>query len=74
VRGPNPHAARLLVHFLTSIEGLTAYCSTGDGSMAALDPTGKATGCEPLAADAQFLPDTPMSDADSAETLRQLGL
>jgi iron(III) transport system substrate-binding protein len=74
VRGPNPNAARLLVHFLTTLEGLTAYCSTGDGSMAALDPSGKQTGCQPLAADARFLSDEPMSDADSAETLRQLRL
>jgi iron(III) transport system substrate-binding protein len=74
VRGPNPNAARLLVHFLTSLEGLTAYCSTGDGSMAALDPSGAKTKCEPLAADARFLSDEPMSDADSAETLRQLRL
>jgi hypothetical protein len=64
----------LLVHFLTSFDGLTAYCSTGDGSMAALDPSGAKTGCQPLASDAQFLSDVPMSDADSAETLRQLGL
>ena len=74
VRGPNPNAARLLVHFLTSIEGLKAYCASGDGSMAALDPTGRATSCQPVSADAQFLPDTPMSDEDSAETLRQLRL
>jgi iron(III) transport system substrate-binding protein len=74
VQGPHPNAARLLVHFLTSIEGLTAYCSTGDGSMAALDPSGAKTGCEPLSADARFLSEEPMSDADSAETLRQLRL
>ena len=54
--GRHLNAARLLVHFLTSIEGLKAYCDSGDGSMAALDPTGKNTGCEPLAADAHFLP------------------
>lgn len=74
VRGPHPNAARLLVHFLTSLEGLTVYCSTGDGSMAALDPSGARTGCQPLAADARFLSDEPMSSADSAETLRQLRL
>jgi iron(III) transport system substrate-binding protein len=74
VRGPHPNSARLLVHFLTSFEGLTAYCSTGDGSMAALDPNGAKTGCQPLAADARFLSGEPMSDADSAETLRQLRL
>ena len=74
VRGPHPNAARLLVHFLTSLEGLTAYCSTGDGSMAALDPSGAKTGCQPLSPDARFLPDEPMSDADGAETLRQLRL
>lgn len=74
VRGSHPNAARLLVHFLTSVEGLRAYCSTGDGSMSMLDPDGAKTGCEPLASDAQFLPDAPMSDADGAETLRQLGL
>jgi iron(III) transport system substrate-binding protein len=74
VRGPHPNAARLLVNFLTSIEGLKAYCGTGDGSMALLDPSGAKTGCEPLSADAQFLSDVPMSDEDSATTLRQLGL
>jgi iron(III) transport system substrate-binding protein len=74
VRGPHPNAARLLVHFLTSIEGLKAYCASGDGSMASLDPSGAQTGCQPLSADAQFLPDAPMSDQDSAETLRQLRL
>jgi iron(III) transport system substrate-binding protein len=74
VRGPHPNAARLLVNFLTSIEGLKAYCASGDGSMAALDPSGAQTGCQPLSADAEFLPDTPMSDADSAETLRLLRL
>ncbi len=74
VRGPNPNAARLLVHFLTSLEGLTAYCSTGDGSMAALDPSGAKTGCQPLSADLRFLSNEPMSDTDSAETLRQLRL
>jgi iron(III) transport system substrate-binding protein len=74
VRGPHPNAARLLVHFLSSMEGLKAYCSTGDGSMAALDPSGANTGCEPLSADARFLSDVPMSDAESAETLRQLRL
>ncbi len=74
VRGPNPNAARLLVHFLTSMEGLTAYCAAGDGSMAALDPHGKVTGCRPLSSDAHFLSEEPMSEAESAETLRQLGL
>src|SRR5262245_51707981 len=74
VRGPHPNAARLLIHFLTSIEGLKAYCASGDGSMAALDPSGAQTGCQALSSDAQFLPDAPMSDQDSAETLRQLRL
>jgi iron(III) transport system substrate-binding protein len=74
VRGPHPNAARLLIHYLTSIEGLKVYCTSGDGSMAALDPSGAQTGCHPLAADAHFLSDVPMSDEDSAETLRQLRL
>jgi iron(III) transport system substrate-binding protein len=74
VRGPRPNAARLLVHFLTSIDGLKAFCASGDGSMAALDPSGKQTGCHPLSANAHFLSDAPMSDEDSAETLRQLRL
>jgi iron(III) transport system substrate-binding protein len=74
VRGPNPNAARLLVHFLASVDGLRAYCSTDDGSMAALDPSGAKTGCQRLSPDALFLSEEPMSDADSAETLRQLRL
>lgn len=74
VRGPHPHAARLLVHFLTSIEGMKAYCTSLDGSMTALDPSGEKTGCHRLSADAHFLSDVPMSDQDSAETLRQLRL
>jgi iron(III) transport system substrate-binding protein len=69
VRGPKPNAARLLVHFLTSIEGLKAYCAGGDGSMALLDPQGKRTGCEPLSANAHFLSEQPMSAADSKTTL-----
>jgi ABC-type Fe3+ transport system substrate-binding protein len=74
VRGPHPNAARLLVHYLTSIEGLKTYCTSGDGSMAARDPTGRETGCEPIADDVTFLPDTPMSAEESAATLHQLRL
>jgi len=74
VRGAHPNAARLLVGFLASVEGMKAYCRADDGSMTALDPSGAQTGCQPLAADAHFLSDVPMSDQDSAETLRQLRL
>ena len=74
VRGAHPNAALLLVGFLASVEGMKAYCRADDGSMTALDPSGAQTGCQPLAADAHFLSDVPMSDQDSAETLRQLRL
>ena len=73
-KGPHPNAARLFIHFFTSDEGLRLYCKASDGSKSALDRAGTRTGCEPLADDVVFLPDTPLSREDSASVLKELGL
>ncbi len=73
-KGPHPNAARLFIHFFTSDEGLRLYCRASDGSKSALDRAGTRTGCEPLADDVVFLPDTPLSREDSASVLKELGL
>jgi iron(III) transport system substrate-binding protein len=72
--GPHPNAARLFLHFFISDEGQSLYCKASDGSKTALDRSGKRTGCEPLADDVVFLPDTPLSREDGAAVLRELGL
>ena len=69
----NPNAARLFVNFFMSDEGVALYCKASAGSKSAIDPTGKRTGCEPLASDVVFLPDS-LSAQDSAEVVKQLGL
>ena len=69
----NPNAARLFVHFFMSDEGVALYCKASPGSKSAVDPTGKRTGCEPLASDVVFLPDS-LSAKDNAEVIQQLGL
>ena len=73
-KGPHPNAARLFLHFFSSDEGLSLYCKASDGSKTALDRAGKRTGCEPLADDVVFLPDTPLSREDSALVMKELGL
>jgi iron(III) transport system substrate-binding protein len=73
-KGPHPNAARLFVHFFMSDEGLRLYCKASDGSKTALDRAGTRTGCEPLASDVMFLPDTPLSRDDSLSVLKALGL
>lgn len=73
-KGPHPNAARLFLHFFLSDEGQRLYCKASDGSKTALDRSGKRTGCEPLADDVMFLPDTPLSREDSATVLKELGL
>jgi iron(III) transport system substrate-binding protein len=73
-KGPHPNAARLFLHFFISDEGLRLYCQASDGSKSALDRTGARTGCEPLADDVVFLPDTPLSREDSALVMKELGL
>jgi iron(III) transport system substrate-binding protein len=73
-KGPHPNAARLFISFFTSDEGLRLYCKASDGSKSALDRAGTRTGCEPLAQDVLFLPDTPLSKDEDAAVLRELGL
>jgi iron(III) transport system substrate-binding protein len=73
-QGPHPNAARLFVHFFASDAALRLYCKTSEGSKTALDREGTRTGCEPLAADVLFLPDTPLSREDGLTVLRELGL
>jgi iron(III) transport system substrate-binding protein len=73
-KGPHPNAALLFIHFFLSDEGLQLYCKASDGSKTALDRSGKRTGCEPLADDVVFLPDTPLSRQDSLTVLTELGL
>jgi iron(III) transport system substrate-binding protein len=73
-KGPHPNAARLFLHFFSSDEGLSLYCKASDGSKTAMDRTGKRTGCEPLADDVVFLPDTPLSREDGALVMKELGL
>lgn len=73
-RGPHPNAARLFLHFFVSDEGQRLYCKASEGSKTALDRSGMRTGCEPLADDVVFLPDTPLSREDSAAVMKELGL
>jgi iron(III) transport system substrate-binding protein len=73
-RGPHPNAAILFVTFLLSDEGLSHYCKRADGAKSVMDPEGKRTGCNPLAANTLFLPDAPISKADGEDIVRQLKL
>ena len=72
--GPHPNAARLLLHYLTSVEGLKLYCSQNKANKTIIDREGKATGCAPLSADAQFLTEEPISKEDSTKVNKALGL
>jgi iron(III) transport system substrate-binding protein len=73
-KGPHPNAARLLVNFLLSDEGLRVYCVRADGAKSIMDPTGKRTGCNPLPTDVLFLPDAPVTKAEGEDVVRQLKL
>ena len=73
-KGPHPNAARLFLHFFVSDEGQRLYCKASEGSKTALDRSGMRTGCEPLADDVVFLPDTPLSREDGAAVMKELGL
>ena len=73
-RGPHPNAAILFVNFLLSDEALSLYCSRADGAKSVMDPTGKRTGCNPLATNVLFLPDAPVTKAEGEDVVRQLQL
>lgn len=72
--GPHPNAARLFVHFMASYDGLRAYCSVDKANKSIIDPSGKNTGCTPLAADVQFLPPDLISDKEAADVVTALHL
>lgn len=73
-KGPHPNAARLLLHFMLSDEGLAIYCKRADGAKAITDPTGQRTGCNPLDKDAIFLPDEPLAKEDGDAVVKELKL
>ena len=73
-KGPHPNAALLFLNYLLSDESLTLYCSRADGAKSVMDPTGKRTGCNPLATSVLFLPDAPVAKAEGEEVVRQLKL
>lgn len=74
VAGPHPNAGRLLAHYMISIDGLKNYCAANKSNKTIIDRDGKQTGCSPLSADAQFLTEEPVSQADSARVNKALGL
>src|SRR5262249_12374489 len=64
--GPHPNAARLLVHFMMSPEGLRPYCAVDVTNKSIMDRDGTKAGCRPLAADVSFLPTEVPSNEDKA--------
>jgi iron(III) transport system substrate-binding protein len=73
-KGPHPNAGALFVNYLLSDEALALYCKRADGAKTILDPDGKRTGCNPIADNVLFLPDTPLAKADGEDVIRQLKL
>ena len=74
VAGPHPKAALLFTHYMLLGDGLTIYCKTNSTQSSIMDANGKDHGCVPLATDAQFLPEEPISKEESAIVLKELKL